>query len=193
MDYKLEELINGAAGSHPVWDLLMRAVAQLAEPAFIALVAVWFAVGWFRNWRADRVGAVGAVIAATGALMVNQVVSHIWFRPRVSVSHPGTVHLLVRHSVDASFPSDHTAAAFAIAIVLLTVHRRLGMLAILATALVAYSRVYVGEHYPGDVAGGAVAGLVSGLAVLLLLRRLVEFAEIIAWQAGGMLRVRPRS
>jgi undecaprenyl-diphosphatase len=191
VDYQLEHLINGPAGSHPLWDGLMTLSAQLAEPAFIGLVAIWFLIGWFGNRRLDRLGALGALGAAAGALAVNLVVSHLWYRPRPFVEHPSTVHLLVKHSSDASFPSDHAAAAFAIAVVLLVVHRRLGALAVLAAALVAYARVYAGEHYPGDVLAGAAIGLVTALVVPRVLRGLVDFVDSGMWQAGGALRLRP--
>lgn len=87
------------------------------------------------------------------------------------IAHPGLVHLLVKHG-DTSFRSDHAAAAFAIAGVLFSVHRRLGTLALALAALVAYARVYVGDHYPGDVAGGALIGVAAAILVLTWLRTL---------------------
>ncbi|HLH70841.1 MAG TPA: phosphatase PAP2 family protein [Candidatus Dormibacteraeota bacterium] len=161
MDYQLEQLINGPAGSHPLWDRVMTTIAVGAEPAFIALVVLWLLVGLWRRSPRDRTGAVLAALAAGIGLVINAVIAHLWFRPRPFVAHPGTVHLLVRHTSDASFPSDHAVGAFAIAAVLLSVHRKLGALAIVAALLVAYARVYVGDHYPGDVAAGALVGLVA--------------------------------
>jgi undecaprenyl-diphosphatase len=159
VDYQLEQLINGPAGSHPLWDRIMTTVAIGAEPAFIALVVLWFLVGlWYRSPK-DRTGAVLAVLAAGIGLVINVVIAHLWFRPRPFAAHPGTVHLLVRHTNDASFPSDHAVGAFAIAGVLFSVHRKLGTVAILGALLVAYARVYVGDHYPGDVAAGGLIGL----------------------------------
>lgn len=54
----------------------------------------------------------------------------------------------------------------AIAVVFLSLHRRLGLTAALLALLVGYARVFVGDHYPGDVVGGALVGLISGLALL---------------------------
>jgi undecaprenyl-diphosphatase len=161
VDYQLEQLINGPAGTHPIWDRLMTTVAVGAEPAFIALVVLWFLVGLWRRSPRDRTGAVLAVLAAGIGLVANLVIGHLWYRARPFVAHPGTVHLLVRHTNDASFPSDHAVAAFAIAGVLFALHRRLGGLALLASLLIAYARVYVGDHYPGDVAAGALLGLAA--------------------------------
>lgn len=166
MDFSLEQWINGPASAHAVWDGVMTAVATWAELVAVVGVVLWFLIGVVRRIEMDRVGAIRAVLASALALAVNQVISHLWERPRPWVSHPGSVHLLVAHSTDASFPSDHAAAAFAISIVLLTVHRRAGILALLASALLAYARIYVGLHYPGDVAAGAAIGIAAGVVIV---------------------------
>jgi len=165
VDYSLEQLVNGPAGSHPAVDALMKLIAGGAEAAFLALVVAWFLVGWLRAQWPDRYGSVAAVLAALAALGVNQVLAHIWYRPRPFITHP-TVHVLLSRGSDASFPSDHAAAAFAISVVALSVRRRLGVALLALAALVAYARVYVGAHYPADVVSGALVGLVVALLLL---------------------------
>ena len=73
--------------------------------------------------------------------------------------------VLVARSTDPSFPSDHAAAAFAIAFAVLFVSRPLGAVFLLAAAIVALSRVFAGVHYPADVAAGALIGLASAALV----------------------------
>src|SRR5262249_13832865 len=58
-----------------------------------------------------------------------------------------------------SFPSGHTAASFASAWVLSTVWPRRAPFFFSLASTVGLSRIYVGAHYPGDVASGAFAGL----------------------------------
>src|SRR5579883_1450224 len=120
MDYQLERWINGPAGHYPALDALAVLVANWGALLFIAVVAVWFLMGWWTGRALDRQAAVTALLAAGAALLVNVIVSHVWNRARPFVAHPASVHVLLAHSSDASFPSDHAAAAFAIAIVLLT-------------------------------------------------------------------------
>ncbi len=173
MDYQLEQWINGPAGAHPLLDHLMVGIAQIAEPLFVGGVAFWFLIGWLRDRRSERLGAMAALAAAVVALLINQVLGHLWDRPRPFVAHLGAVHLLVSHSSDSSFPSDHAAAAFAICLVFLAVHRRLGLLALAFALLMSYARVFVGDHYPGDLAAGALVGLAAGAGVLARLRPLL--------------------
>lgn len=165
MDYRLEQWINGPAGHHAALDTVMRDAANWAVPIFIGIVAVWFVIGWALGRPVERRGAVLALLAAGGALLVNQVIIRIWERPRPFVAHPHAVHVLVSRSADASFPSDHAAAAIAIAVAVLLLHRRLGLVVLAVALLVGYARVYVGAHYPGDVLGGAAIGLVAALVL----------------------------
>lgn len=165
VDYQLQQLINGPAGLHPLWDAFFVQVAVLAEPAFIALVVIWFAYGWWRDSAVDRRGAMVALIAAGAALAVNAGIGLVYDRHRPIVAHPTTVHLLVAHTSDASFPSDHASAGFAIAAVLCLAHRRLGLVALSFGTLVCFARVYVGDHYPGDVVAGSLLGSIMGIVI----------------------------
>jgi len=83
-------------------------------------------------------------------------------RPR-----PDEVHRLVAAS-DLSFPSGHAATSFACALVLAVAVPRLALPFLVLAAAIAFSRLYVGVHYPLDVLGGAGLGLVAATALLLL-------------------------
>ena len=172
VDYQLERWVNALAGVNSALDAVMVALAAGAEVGFIALVAAWFVVGVVRRQRNEWLAAIVALLASGLALLVNVAISHAWYRPRPFVDHPGTVHVLLGHVRDASFPSDHLAAALAISIVLLSAHRRLGIVAIVVAVLVGYARVYVGDHYPTDVVAGALVGTLSALGVLFLVGRM---------------------
>lgn len=73
---------------------------------------------------------------------------------------------------DYAFPSNHTTVAFAFAVALLLISRRLGTLALVTAIAMGASRVYVGAHYPHDVAVGALVGSVVSLVTVLALRRI---------------------
>jgi undecaprenyl-diphosphatase len=78
---------------------------------------------------------------------------------------------LVHAPHDGSFPSGHATASFACATVLAFYAPRAAPAFFLLAAAIAWSRVYVGVHYPLDAVGGAVLGVAIGLALRFLARR----------------------
>ncbi len=74
----------------------------------------------------------------------------------------------------ASFPSGHTAVAFAGAFVLSRVAPRARVVWWSLAAIIAYSRIYLGVHYPLDVVAGAGAGLLLAFLVMRLTKPVVS-------------------
>jgi undecaprenyl-diphosphatase len=182
MDFQVEQWINAPAGHTPGLDQVMIGTAVAGEYVFIGVVVLWFAYGWWRRSGLDREGALAALLGAGIALVINAVIAALWFRARPFVAHPTTVHLLVKHSTDASFPSDHASAGFAIAAVLVAFHRRWGIAALAFATLLCYARVYVGDHYPGDVLAGVVIGSVVAVVLLTVGRRIPALARaVVDW------------
>jgi len=158
-DNALLVLINGFA-SNSVWlDRLMILVSEYGPLIFGAyLIGLWFS-GDSTSIEKNRRRALYAFFAALLALGINQVIGGFWFRDRPYVHNP--VHRLLPATPDASFPSDHAAGSFAIASGVTYGQRIGGALLTLLAMLVVVSRVYVGLHYPSDVLGGMVIGLLS--------------------------------
>jgi len=126
------------------------------------LVGVVLAVIWRRPWF--LVLLVAADLAADGlSLVLRQWIGRlrpplVYPDPRPLVSTPHT----------GAFPSGHSASAFACATVIAWASPRLAVPVYVLAALVAWSRVYVGVHYPLDVLGGAVLGVLVATALLKL-------------------------
>ncbi len=90
------------------------------------------------------------------------------FRLRPFASLDG-VNLLIDPPLFAkSFPSDHTTLAFAVAVSVLMINRRLGIPALIVAAVVGLSRVFVGVHFPIDVLVGAALGTSWAVAVAVI-------------------------
>lgn len=81
-----------------------------------------------------------------------------------------TVIPLIAKPTDYSFPSGHTAASFACAGVLARyLPRRFGIPAVFLAALIAFSRLYLGVHYPSDVMAGMISGILVGYVAELFI------------------------
>lgn len=112
-----------------------------------------------------KLAAVSAAVAGALALLINLVLSHLWFHARPFVTHPRHTLLLVHHAADNSFPSDHASVAFAIAFAVIAFHRRVGLLLLLGAACVGADRIFIGVHYPLDVLTSLLVGLGAALVV----------------------------
>lgn len=161
MDYDVFQLINQLAGQSGILDNLMIGLAKYG----VLLMALPLLVLWFWGEDGDKAkkAALLSLLSMTVALLINQVIGHMYFRPRPFAAHE--VNLLLDRSSDPSFPSDHSALVFGIAWLILLKDRRIGIFALAIAVLVGISRIFVGLHYPGDVLGSMLIGLISALLV----------------------------
>lgn len=123
--------------------------------------------------RGDARLMASALLACLGllvAIAVNQPLVSAVNEKRPFVAMPQAL-LLVKHSVDPGFPSDHAVMAGAVAAALLFVSRRLAWVGVVLALVMAFARVYVGVHYPGDVLAGLAVGAVVAVVVELALGR----------------------
>jgi undecaprenyl-diphosphatase len=177
MDAFLFQQINGLAGHNPGFDTFMALSAKYL-PVFFAL----FLLGLWLT-RRQRVAFLAGVSALL-ALEIAQIINGIFLRPR-----PYTVyaaHLLIERTSDPSFPSDHATLAFAIAALVWQFNRKLGWGVLAFAIFQGFARVYVGAHYPSDIVGGAILGILVSMAVgkvsqLPMIRRLLN--SLFGWLA----------
>lgn len=148
----------------------MEWTANYAVFLIIGLViASWFVRS--DHTKDHRMAVYAGGVAAVVSVGIALVIQHFYVHPRPFVlqTNPlvinSDVTVLIHHAPDASFPSEHATGAFAIAAAVGMYRRRFGLLLLAMAAVVAFSRVYVGIHYPADVGAGAALGVVVALAL----------------------------
>lgn len=148
--------------------------------AVFGLILVW---SWWRSRGGDVALAAAALWAPVGVLLaiaLNQPLGHVFAEPRPYAVLANFTPLVSR-TTDFSFPSDHSVMAGAVAMGVVAVNRRLGIITWVLAALMAITRVYVGAHFLGDViAGLAFGALVSAVGWLIIRRPLVALLPKVA-------------
>jgi undecaprenyl-diphosphatase len=120
----------------------------------------------YRRWGVFALTVIAIALADWSSMGIKALVD----RPRPPLRYPEP-KTLVPLPHDASFPSGHAATSFAAATILSLAFPRFAPLLYVLAAAVAFSRVYVGVHYPLDVIGGAVLGTLIAVALKLLAQR----------------------
>ncbi len=142
----------------------MRSLAMFLAQWLIFSVPLLLAGLWLRGTRQQRAVAVTATLSIVFALGCNLLISSLWFHPRPFMLGLGQNFLA--HAAESSFPSDHATVMFALACgLILAWLRKPGRLVLLLGALVGWARVYLGVHFPFDIAGSLLVSLASAWLV----------------------------
>ncbi|MDO7905215.1 undecaprenyl-diphosphatase [Paenibacillus sp. JX-17] len=155
MNYEVFTWINRFADQNPLLDDAFIFLSKYA----IWIMIVVLALVWIRGNRKQQRMVVYAFIGAAFAVLSTKIVIAPWIgHPRPFTEH--SVHQLIDHTPDGSFPSKHAAFAFTLAFLSFAINRPVGRVMLILAVLIGLSRVYVGVHYPADILGGAVFAVI---------------------------------
>jgi diacylglycerol kinase family enzyme/membrane-associated phospholipid phosphatase len=153
-----------------VWDRLATVVSRLMDHG-----ELWVMIALAAGLTDPGGGRVPLEVVPAlwlSMLIVNYPLKSLFRRRRPFVSYV-KARVLGRKPQDSSFPSGHTAAAFAGAVLLTPVLPVAGPFFYVYAVTVGLSRVYLGVHYPSDVVMGAVIGGALAVALGALVRAIV--------------------
>jgi undecaprenyl-diphosphatase len=170
----LFHIINGLAGRNYLLDNAMIFAAQDIIYIFgVYLVYLWFVKSKYRQ---------EVLFAGYGALLglgINFIITLFYFHPRPFMIPTGM--LLIAHVPETSFPSGHATLMFAISLMFLTFRelRSKGAILFVLSFIGGLARIYVGVHFPMDIAGSLFVDLFSVGLLLTLKQYLIPVNRIV--------------
>jgi apolipoprotein N-acyltransferase len=179
-DSALFHLLNGSFHWAPI-DVLFYTASEVKHFYLLLLLVLALLI-----WKGGVKGRVAAILCVTALTVSDQVASHaikpLVDRPRPCAVEPGAV-VLGGCGEGKSFPSTHASDSVAVVTVLLAFFPKRKWWLVALAAVIGYSRIHLGAHYPLDVLAGALLGYGVG-KVLLLARGWMEARLTAAEQRG---------
>jgi undecaprenyl-diphosphatase len=167
-DRTLFNFLHDLAGKNGLLDLAGIFFAEYLGYFVVLSVLVWFILerDWRKRFNAIALTVLSAIIARG---IIAEILKFAFARPR-----PG-ITLKFIPLIDApqsfAFPSGHATFFFAVVVAVWFYNRKWGNWFLIAAALISIARVFVGVHWPLDVVGGAVVGIVGAMIAKQLLAR----------------------
>ena len=166
LDVMLFFFVNHTLGN-PVFDLIMPVLTDLNQirsvQVLVVLGIVWAMIKGGRRARLVCILLIVTIVCSDqlSSFVIKPLVGRL--RPCITLAN---VRMFVGCGSGYSFPSSHAVNNFAAASVLAYYYRRYASAFYAFAALIAFTRVYVGVHYPSDVTGGALIGTAVGFSII---------------------------
>lgn len=164
----IQENLRGAMDSFWIF------ITSLANKG-IFWILVGVALLLFKKTRQTGITLLIALII--NHVMTNMILKDLFARPRPYVASPELVTLIEKLS-SYSFPSGHTSVSFSGALVLQRMMpKKVWIPALILACMIGFSRMYVGVHFPTDVLGGVVIGIIASTAAYYLVQFVIKKQE----------------
>lgn len=161
--YKAQELHN------PILNNIMISFTKIGDLGLVwlilALILLFF--------KKTRKAGILIYLSQLLNIIVVTILKNIIQRPRPFLTLTD-LHPLISLPTSYSFPSGHASSAFAGALIIAYIFRQWIIPAYLVSFTIAFSRVYLGVHYPSDIIVGAIIGTLSSITIILLYNKIIS-------------------
>lgn len=172
IDVAVFHFVNGAI-ANPFFDILMPFLTDLNRTLYGKIIAciLWLLLIWKGGKRGRLVAILLIPLIVLSDQLSSSVIKKIFTRPRPchtlsDVTIVTGIRLLVDCGSGFSFPSSHAVNNFAAASLFSIFYKKWTLAFIAFASLVGISRIYVGVHYPSDIVGGAMIGVLCAIIIL---------------------------
>ena len=153
----------------PLLDRVMPFISRLGDHGYI-----WIAISiiFILNKKYRKAGILALCSLFIGMILGEVLLKNIIARPRPFVEMPN-IELLIPKPTTYSFPSGHTASSFAAAGAFAKIihDKKITIPLFLLACMISFSRVYLMVHYPTDIIGGIILGLLSANLAYIFLNK----------------------
>ena len=161
-DQRLFLVVNSKVGTSSIIDSSARIIgSDYLVPVFLSLVLIflWHKENSTLRRLKTRLTVLKSILTLLVACLIVIILNQVLFRERPF--NLIEANLIFYAPTDSSFPSNSVAAVVALTIPVFKTYRKIGYLMLSSSLCLAFCRVYVGIHFPGDVLGGILTALVS--------------------------------
>lgn len=180
LDYHLFQTINSLTNRWQILDWVGIFFAKYLIWVIVAIFLIW----WLNlaktktsdNWPVEGkrkwliFGSVS--LPAVLSILINQLLAIIHFRDRPFLNL--NIQKLVEPFSEKSFPSDHSAIAFAISMAVFFYNKKLSVILFFLSFLVSVGRIFAGVHYPLDIVAGSMVGIIMAIVIRCLLKEMIK-------------------
>lgn len=148
---------------------IMKFITEFGNLGLIWLIASIMLI-CFKKTR--KVGFICLISLVVNFIINNLILKNMVARIRPYEAVDG-LQLLIEKQRDFSFPSGHAGSAFSVAVPMFAkLPKKFGIPTLVLAFLIAFSRLYVGVHYPSDVLVGMILGSVIGILAIIVIDKL---------------------
>lgn len=158
--------INGLANNSKILDFIGIFFADYFLYISVAILII------FLFWKKHRLMVLSSVVSVfLSRIVITEPIKILIHRARPYIILDTAKKIITENSDFKSFPSGHAAIIFAIATAVYFFNKKLGIFFFISAVLVGIARIFVGVHWPTDILGGAIIGIISGIIIGKIFKR----------------------